>query len=965
MESWREQYLGVDALPASLTRAEVAFFFEPTEQTLPFVETRRRPLTRLGLLLHIGFLRMTGRPLAALERIPSVILEFVADHAGVPAPQIATLRAIYRRRMTLFAHQRLAAEAIGWRTAEDGVLRMLTAFLRRQAETEISRPDLVRQARRWLYDRSYVLPGERLLERMAATAQDYVLDGLKSEIEGAVGAEIAASWAASLSGAGPNGGGVSLLDWLRAPTQGFGRNDIRLMQARIVALRGLGAERLALPNLTLDRIRNHAARIARRKAATLSRLSEPRRTVEIGCWLRLQLLEATDAVLMQTSRRIGQLWSQARDAVEARALHELKLYRSSFGIMVSALDNRELSNAEFREVASSAMQPLRTLPATKGRAAAIRVQMGEEPSRLRALMQQVSTLPIDVPADHPLKLALDTLADKYANRDTKLREWELEPFLRSPSGAAISVGNTNQRFAAFEVATAMLLKRALRNGAASARHSIHHRSVADQLLPASIWANSKARALRNNGWPVTIEAYLRRFKEPLALRMEMLAEAISDGEIGVANDRFQVPRLPPVSKDPAVDATRTDIFGRIGSVQLPEVMVSIDEQARFSGVLLGRDAARRAELETLYAALLALGSDKTAADMARMMDGVSDDRIELMMRTLEENGQFRTASDRVAAAMLENPIARLWGSGVVASADMMSMDATRHLWLARIEPRRRTPAVGTYTHVVDQWAIIYDQPVLLNLRQAGVAIEGALNQKVCELQRLAVDTHGFTHFAMAAAKLLGFDLAPRLADLATRKLYLPHDVSVPQSLEPMVVRVKISRLAKEGWDGLLHVIMSLKSGHSSAATIIDRHGSAARGTATYEAGTLLGKVLRSLFLLDYLVKPDFRREVHRNLSQGESVHQLQRAILAGRIEAKHGRKVSELAAVSGALTLLTNIVMAWNTAAMQQVVDANPGRYAPEHFTHIAPVAFRHINMHGKLYFPIREHERPRLDTAQ
>ncbi|MFY7837978.1 MAG: DUF4158 domain-containing protein [Novosphingobium sp.] len=214
MESWREQYLGVDSLPASLTQAEVAFFFKPIEQTLPFVETRRRPLTRLGLLLHIGFLRMTGRPLAAFDRIPPVILEFVADHAGVPAPQIATLRAIYRRRMSLFEHQRLAAEAIGWRTAEDGVLRMLTAFLRRQAETEISRPDLVRQARRWLYDRSYILPGERLLERMAAIAQDYVLDGLKSEIEGAVGAEIAPSWAASLSGAKPNGSGVSMLDWL-------------------------------------------------------------------------------------------------------------------------------------------------------------------------------------------------------------------------------------------------------------------------------------------------------------------------------------------------------------------------------------------------------------------------------------------------------------------------------------------------------------------------------------------------------------------------------------------------------------------------------------------------------------------------------------------------------------------------------------------------------------------------------
>src|SRR3546814_4669201 len=64
-------------------------------------------------------------------------------------------------------------------------------------------------------------------------------------------------------------------------------------------------------------------------------------------------------------------------------------------------------------------------------------------------------------------------------------------------------------------------------------------------------------------------------------------------------------------------------------------------------------------------------------------------------------------------------------------------------------------------------------PIILNRRQAGPAIEGALRHEQVELTRLAVDTHGHTHFAMALAKLVGFDLCPRLAGLSTRKLYLP------------------------------------------------------------------------------------------------------------------------------------------------------------------------------------------------
>ena len=110
----------------------------------------------------------------------------------------------------------------------------------------------------------------------------------------------------------------------------------------------------------------------------------------------------------------------------------------------------------------------------------------------------------------------------------------------------------------------------------------------------------------------------------------------------------------------------------------------------------------------VYAGLLALGTEKTASEMAGMIDGVSEDRVELAMWTIEENGHLREACDAAASAMLAQPLASFWGDGIAASADMMSLDATRHLWNARIEPRRGTQAIGTYTHILDQWPIIQD-----------------------------------------------------------------------------------------------------------------------------------------------------------------------------------------------------------------------------------------------------------------
>src|SRR5207237_8393883 len=118
--------------------------------------------------------------------------------------------------------------------------------------------------------------------------------------------------------------------------------------------------------------------------------------------------------------------------------------------------------------------------------------------------------------------------------------------------------------------------------------------------------------------------------------------------------------------------------------------------------------------------------------------------------------------------MREHRVAALWGRGLFASADMMSLEATRYLWSARLDPRRRTYAVGTYAHVLDQWGIFYDQPIVLNRRQARPTIDGALRQpQVVPIHRVAVDTHRFTHFAKALSKLLRLDLGPPRAGLYT------------------------------------------------------------------------------------------------------------------------------------------------------------------------------------------------------
>ena len=66
---------------------------------------------------------------------------------------------------------------------------------------------------------------------------------------------------------------------------------------------------------------------------------------------------------------------------------------------------------------------------------------------------------------------------------------------------------------------------------------------------------------------------------------------------------------------------------------------------------------------------------------------------------------------------------------------------------------------------------------------------------------------------------------------------------------------------------------------------------------------------------------ELSREIHTLLHRSESVHQLQRAVYSGKAAPERGRRGDEMRAISGSHAPLTNIVLAWNTSRMHEVVE--------------------------------------------
>ena len=96
------------------------------------------------------------------------------------------------------------------------------------------------------------------------------------------------------------------------------------------------------------------------------------------------------------------------------------------------------------------------------------------------------------------------------------------------------------------------------------------------------------------------------------------------------------------------------------------------------------------------------------------------------------------------------------------------------------------------------------------------------------------------------------------------------------------------------------------------------------------------------------------------LNRGEATNALKRLIYTGRVANYQAKSKDEMQAVADALSLLANVVMAWNTAKMQAIFDRwaqrRSGAIPPELIARIAPTRTEGINMRGVFRFPIEQY---------
>ena len=212
------------------------------------------------------------------------------------------------------------------------------------------------------------------------------------------------------------------------------------------------------------------------------------------------------------------------------------------------------------------------------------------------------------------------------------------------------------------------------------------------------------------------------------------------------------------------------------------------------------------------------------------------------------------------------------------------------------------------------------------------------------------DTSGFTDHVFALMHLLGFRFAPRIRDLADKRLFVPGKPASYPALAVLIGDTINTKPIRTHWDEILRLATSIRRGTVTASLMLKKLGSYPRQNGLAVALRELGRIERSLFALEWLQSVELRRRVQAGLNKGEARNAMARAVFFNRLGEMRDKSFENQRYRASGLNLMTAAIVLWNTVYLERAVQAlrDHGEAVDDALLpHLSPLGWEHINLTG------------------
>jgi TnpA family transposase len=355
----------------------------------------------------------------------------------------------------------------------------------------------------------------------------------------------------------------------------------------------------------------------------------------------------------------------------------------------------------------------------------------------------------------------------------------------------------------------------------------------------------------------------------------------------------------------------------------------------------------------LLTAILADGINLGISKMAEACPGTTARKLDWLASLHIRDEAYAKALAELVNHHHRHPFSEHWGEGTTSSSDGQRFRASgRGEQSGQVNLRYgNEPGVLFYTHISDQYTPFYTKVIAANARDATHVLDGLLyHESDLRIEEHYTDTAGFTDHVFALCHLLGFRFAPRIRDLADKRLYVPGKERDHPTLAPLIGGRLNLKLVRTQWEEILRLAASIRHGTVTASLIIRKLASYPRQNSLHTALREVGRIERSLFMLEWMKDPELRRRVQVGLNKGEARNALARAVFFNRQGDLRDRSFENQRYRASGLNLIVAAIILWNTVYLERAIAALKGHgiaIDDEALAHLSPIGWEHVNLTG------------------
>jgi len=507
----------------------------------------------------------------------------------------------------------------------------------------------------------------------------------------------------------------------------------------------------------------------------------------------------------------------------------------------------------------------------------------------------------------------------------------------------------------YELCVMAELKNALRSGDVSAAGSRQFRDFDDYLMPRPEFDQmSAAKTLALPGvtssW-VYLDERIAGLRSALD-QTEALAAAgeLPDAELTGAGLKIS---LLENSVPKEADTLRDALYRLLPHVKITDLLMEVDRWTGFTRHFIHLKTEEPVKDQPLLlAALLADATNLGLGKMAESCPGTSLARLSWLVAWHIRDETYSKALAGIINHQHRVPFAAHWGEGTTSSSDGQRFrPGGRGEASGQVNPKYgNDPGVTFYTHVSDQYAPFHTKVINAAVRDATHVLDGLLyHESDLRIEEHYTDTAGFTDHVFALCHLLGFRFAPRIRDLADKRLYVPDKAAQWPALVPLIGGPINTRIIQQQLGEVLRLAASIQQGTVTASLILRKLGSYPRQNSLAIALREIGRIERTLYTLEWLENPALRSRVMAGLNKGEARNSLARAVFFNRLGEIRDRSFENQRYRASGLNLVVAAITLWNTVYLERAAESlgrthpiNPGL-----LQHVSPLGWEHINLIG------------------